>query len=122
MASPIDVPIVVIGGGGCGLMMSSMLSNLGVEHILFEKHPSTSFLPKAHYLNQRSMETFHHWGLRERILPVACPPEHMSVIQFKTSLGGNDVYDRRLLGSVPLSGLDPDTEDYTIYKYRCPLS
>lgn len=52
----IDVPVLIIGGGGCGLSASIFLSDLGVEHLLVERHPMTSNLPKAHYLNQRTME------------------------------------------------------------------
>jgi 2,4-dichlorophenol 6-monooxygenase len=122
MAPIIDVPVIIIGGGGCGLMLSNCLSDLNVEHMLFEKHPGTSLLPKAHYLNQRSMETFRHWGLGKKIEAAACPPNHMCRIEFRTSLGGTGIYDRHLLCSVPLSGLDPGSEDWNVYKYRsCAL-
>jgi hypothetical protein len=43
----IDIPIVIIGGGCCGLTLSSILSDYDVEHILFERHPGTSYLPKV---------------------------------------------------------------------------
>ncbi len=51
----VEVPVLVIGGGGCGLAASIFLSDLGVEHLLIERHPTTSPLPKASYLNQRTM-------------------------------------------------------------------
>lgn len=42
-----DVPVIVIGGGACGLTLSILLSNYGVPHVLFERHESTSYLPKV---------------------------------------------------------------------------
>jgi 2,4-dichlorophenol 6-monooxygenase len=53
--SDIEVPVLIVGGGGCGLSSSIFLSDLGVDHLLIERHEGTSNLPKAHYLNQRSM-------------------------------------------------------------------
>jgi 2,4-dichlorophenol 6-monooxygenase len=53
----LEVPVLIVGGGGCGLSASLFLSNLGVEHLLVERHSSTSQLPKAHYLNQRARTT-----------------------------------------------------------------
>ena len=47
----LEVPVLVVGGGGCGLTSSILLSDMGVEHLLVERHESTSILPKAHYLN-----------------------------------------------------------------------
>jgi 2,4-dichlorophenol 6-monooxygenase len=38
----IKVTVLIVGGGGCGLTASNMLSNLGVEHVLIEKHSDTS--------------------------------------------------------------------------------
>jgi len=56
--SEIRVPVLVVGGGRGGLSASIVLSSHGVEHLLVERHDSTSNLPKAHYLNQRTMEIF----------------------------------------------------------------
>ena len=49
-------PVLVVGGGGAGLTASMLLARLGVDHLLVNARPRTSDLPKAHVLNQRSME------------------------------------------------------------------
>lgn len=117
MSSPIDVPVVIIGGGGSGLTASIFLSDLNVEHVLFEKHPGTSILPKAHYLNQRTMETFRQHGIDKALKGVACPTHNMSRIEWKTSLGGNEVYDGRVLGHCAGFGGEFGTPAYETYRY-----
>jgi 2,4-dichlorophenol 6-monooxygenase len=32
-----ETPVLIVGGGGCGLSASIFLSNLGVEHLLVER-------------------------------------------------------------------------------------
>jgi 2,4-dichlorophenol 6-monooxygenase len=53
----VDVPVLIVGGDGAGLTASMPLSQLGVEALLVSALPTTSVLPKAHVLNQRTMET-----------------------------------------------------------------
>ena len=43
----IKVPVLIVGGGGCGLTSSIFLSALGVDHLVVERHPGTSVLPRA---------------------------------------------------------------------------
>ena len=44
-----------------------LLSMYGVEHILVSSLPSTSILPRAHVLNQRTMEILGDVGVAEQI-------------------------------------------------------
>ena len=53
--SDLDVPVLIVGGGGAGLTASMLLSKLGVDSLLVSALPTTSVLPKAHVLNQRTM-------------------------------------------------------------------
>ena len=95
MSSIIDTPVLIIGGGGCGLSSSIFLSNHGVEHLLVERHPGTAILPKAHYLNQRTMEVYRQHGIADAIYEVGCPIEKFGQIRWMTSLGGDGPLDRR---------------------------
>lgn len=112
----IDVPVVVVGGGGCGLTMSIFLSDFGINHVLFDKHAGTSLIPRAHYINQRTMETFRQHGIAEQIKAVGCPIRNMSRIDWRTSLGGKGPYDGRLIASVPAFGGQVGTPDFEIYR------
>ncbi|CZR57854.1 uncharacterized protein PAC_07743 [Phialocephala subalpina] len=106
--SEIRVPVIVVGGGGCGLVSSTMLSNMGIEHVLVEAHTGTSHLPKASYLNQRTAEILDQHGLWKRIASVGCPPELMKNYRFITSLGGDDPCDAFVIDTLPCYGCNND--------------
>jgi 2,4-dichlorophenol 6-monooxygenase len=112
----IDVPVVIIGGGGCGLTLSTFLSDYGIDHYLFEKHSGTAQLPRAHYINQRTMEIFRQHGIAERIRAVGCPIRNMSQTDWRTTLGGDDPLDGRVIGSVPSFGGCAGSPDFEIYR------
>ena len=90
-----DVPVLIVGGGACGLTTSILLSDAGVDHLLVERHPATSHLPKAHYLNQRTMEIFRQHGLAEEVYAVGTPMANMGKVRWRTTLGGDDPLDAR---------------------------
>ena len=60
-----ETPVLIIVGGGAGLTCSMLLSKLGVDHILVSALPTTSILPKAHVLNQRTMEILGDVGVAD---------------------------------------------------------
>jgi len=108
----LDVPVLIVGGGGCGLSASLFLSNLGVEHVLVERHATTSHLPKAHYLNQRTMEVFRQHGIAESIYEVGTPAHQMGKVRWLTSLGGDGPLDRRTIFEMDAFGGGAMAERY----------
>jgi 2,4-dichlorophenol 6-monooxygenase len=100
----VEVPVLIVGGGGAGLAASNILADLGTESLLVERHPQTSSLPKAHYLNQRSMEVFRQHGLAEAIYEKGAPRENMQKIIWQTSLGGNGPSDGVVIKAVDAMG------------------
>jgi 2,4-dichlorophenol 6-monooxygenase len=121
----IKVPVIVVGGGGCGLAASIMLSNLGVEHVLFESHPATAHLPKASLLNQRTAEILDQHGIWQEILKIGCPPDKMKYYQYTTSLGGKGPFDRYEFCRIPCYGCNNDPgydEDFAIYRKHSAYS
>jgi len=92
-----EVPVLIVGGGGCGLTASLLLSDLGIESLLIERHPGTSVLAKAHILNPRTMEIFDSLGIADEVYAAGAPRENYSSTRWYTSLGGDDPWDQQLL-------------------------
>ncbi|QFZ86193.1 aromatic ring hydroxylase [Variovorax paradoxus] len=93
----IETPILICGGGGAGLSLSTFLSAQGIESMLVERHSGTSHLPKAHYLNQRTMEIFREHGIADTIYQRGTPFENMGCVVWLTSLGGDGPQDGKTI-------------------------
>ena len=85
-----ETPVLIVGGGGAGLTCSMLLSKLGVDHILVSALPTTSILPKAHVLNQRTMEILGDVGLAEQIYAKSTPAENMRYMGWYAGFNGAD--------------------------------
>ncbi|MFK0120488.1 FAD-dependent monooxygenase [Streptomyces sp. NPDC090994] len=109
-----EVPVLVVGGGGCGLAASVFLSEAGVRHLLVERRESTSVLPRAHYLNQRTMEIFRQYGIADDVYGISCPPENMSEVVWSTSLAGDGPVDARELHRMESFGGGSPTGAYAV--------
>lgn len=95
--SDIEVPVLIVGGGGAGLTASMTLSTLGVESLLLSGLPTTSTLPKAHVLNQRAMEILTEVGVAPEIYKRSTPAENMRATGWYAGLAGkHEDYGKRL--------------------------
>jgi 2,4-dichlorophenol 6-monooxygenase len=93
-----EVPVLIVGGGGAGLTASMLLAGLGVKTLLVSALPTTSDLPKAHVLNQRTMEILEDVGAAEEIERLGAPAANMSATAFYAGFAGPDEeYGRRLM-------------------------
>jgi 2,4-dichlorophenol 6-monooxygenase len=95
--STIQVPVLIVGGGGCGLTSSKLLSDHGIDHLLVERHPGTSVLPRAHYLNQRTMEILRQHGVADAIYEVGAPIDNFGKVRWNTTLSGDGPLDGRTI-------------------------
>lgn len=116
MSSIIKVPVIIIGGGGCVLTMSSFLSDYGIDHFLFERHMSTSILPKAHVLNQRTMEILRQHHMADKITRQGAPLKSFSLVAWATSLGGTEPADRQLVHKRGCFGADNGSATAEMYR------
>ena len=90
----VEVPVLIVGGGVAGLTASMLLSNLGVPSLLISRYPHTSQLPKAHILNQRTMEIFTDIGVAPAVLAQSTPTENMHGVAIYTGLQGDGPANR----------------------------
>jgi len=96
----IEVPVLIVGGGGAGLTASMLLSQLGIESLLVSALPTTSVLPKAHVLNQRTMEIFSDVGVANAIYARGTPAQNMRYSAWYAGLAGPSGEYGRELGRV----------------------
>lgn len=104
--SVMEVDVLVVGGGGCGLTLSLMLSDCDVDHLVVERRESTSLLPKAHYYNQRTMEIFRQHDVADAVYDAGMPMNNCKV-RYVTSLGGDGPLDQKELYSFDAFGGGP---------------
>lgn len=79
-------PVVIIGGGPSGLLMSNLLSLYQVPSILLEAQTVESKFrhPQAHFLNTRTMEILQHWmpDTYNQVRKAMPPVEHWNTFRF----------------------------------------
>src|ERR1700684_2037888 len=89
--STIEVPVLIVGAGPAGLALSAALSRYGVGHLLVERHSGTAHTPRAHIINQRTVEILRHLGISDRFHAVATPQHLMANNLWVTTLAGPEV-------------------------------
>src|SRR6478735_1959100 len=87
----VEVPVLIVGAGPAGLALSVALSRYGVGHLLVERHRDTAHTPRAHIINQRTVEIFRHLGISDRFHAVATPQHLMASNLWVTTLTGLEV-------------------------------
>lgn len=95
--SDITVPVLIVGGGGAGLTASMLLSTYGIDSLLVSRYPTTSHLPKAHVLHQKTMEVYREVGVADAIYARGTPPEGLRFTAWYAGLSGDhDGYGREI--------------------------
>jgi len=90
-SSTVEVPVLIVGAGPAGLALSAALSRYGVGHLLVERHRGTAHTPRAHIINQRTVEILRHLGISDRFHAVATPQHQMASNLWVTTLAGLEV-------------------------------
>ena len=103
-----NADVLVIGGGGAGLTASMLLSKLGVNHLLVSALPTTSILPKAHVLNQKTMEILTDVGVADAIAAKSTPANQMAAMGWYAGFAGNDPDAGRRIAKVESWGSGGD--------------
>jgi 2,4-dichlorophenol 6-monooxygenase len=108
------LPVLIVGGGGAGLSASMILSTLGVESLLVSARPTTSNLPKAHVLGQRTMEIYTEIGIAADIYAQGTPLDNLRATGFYAGLAGSNTNAGREIGKLEIWGggyRDPEYVD-----------
>jgi 2-polyprenyl-6-methoxyphenol hydroxylase-like FAD-dependent oxidoreductase len=75
--SDFDAPVIIIGAGPAGLSLALNLARLGMRSIIVEKRPDRGNHPRAHYVNTRTAELFHVWGIERAVVAAGFPVEFL---------------------------------------------
>lgn len=85
----ISVPVLIVGAGPVGLVLSILLAKLGIKSLVIEKRLTYLQHPQAHVINNRTMEIFRRLGaLSEDIEALQPPPDQWRKFIYCTSLTG----------------------------------
>ncbi|HEY4456847.1 MAG TPA: FAD-dependent monooxygenase [Pseudonocardiaceae bacterium] len=87
----LTVPVLIVGAGPAGLAASLALRRYDIDHLLVEQYPGTAHTPRAHIVNQRTVEILRHLGIEEQFHAVATPQHLMRNNLWVTSLAGREV-------------------------------
>lgn len=89
------LPVVIVGAGPVGLVLSFLLTKFGIKCTVLEKSMEFTRHPRAHFINNRTMEIFRKFdGLAGDIERAQPPVDLWRKFVYCTSLSGS------ILGSV----------------------
>ena len=85
------VPVLIAGGGPCGLVLAIELGRRGIGTLLVDEKSSTAFNPQANATQARTMEHFRRLGLAEEIRSLGLPPEFPTDIAYFTRFARHEL-------------------------------
>lgn len=101
-----SVDVAIIGGGPVGLSAAIMLGRLGISYALFERNASTSFHPRGHVVNARTMEILRQLEAEDEVAKAALPIPRHAGVGFMTSLSGDEIGSIRTRGEPKQDALE----------------
>lgn len=87
----LKVPVLIVGGGPVGLILSMELASRGVKCLLVNERRSTTTHPKGSSLNCRTMEHLRRLGLAAQVRETGVPPDHPTDVVYVTRFAGHEL-------------------------------
>jgi 2-polyprenyl-6-methoxyphenol hydroxylase-like FAD-dependent oxidoreductase len=88
---PQHSPVLIVGGGPCGLMLSIELARRGIPLLLIDAKTSQSLNPQANATQARTMEHYRRLGFAEEIRSKGLPPDYPTDIAYFTRYAGREL-------------------------------
>lgn len=88
---PIEIDVLVAGGGPCGLMLANELGRRGIRCLVVDSKPGTAFNPQANATQARTMEHFRRLGFADEIRRLGLPPDHPTDIVYLTRYADHEL-------------------------------
>ncbi len=86
-----QTPVLIVGGGPCGLMLANELGRRGIVAVLIDEKASTAFNPQANATQARTMEHFRRLGFADEIRALGMPPEFPTDIAYFTRFATHEL-------------------------------
>lgn len=84
----IDVDILVLGAGPCGLMLANELGRRGISTQVVDQEPAVATAPKANATQARSMEHYRRLGFADEIRALGLPGDYPTDVAYFTTYTG----------------------------------
>lgn len=107
-----DATVLIVGAGPAGLAAAMLLAQRGVDVLVLERRATTTHLPRAHLLNQRTMEVFQDIGVSDDVYQMSPPDDRWHRVSWRTSLGGDGPLKGLEIGHLPAWGGEDDAPRY----------
>ncbi|MBI0536178.1 hypothetical protein D9599_11390 [Roseomonas sp. KE2513] len=91
MQEPERTPVLIAGGGPCGLMLAIELARRGVGAVLVDDKPGTAFNPQANATQARTMEHYRRLGFANEIRALGMPDDYPTDIAYFTRFAGYEL-------------------------------
>ncbi|WP_167132561.1 FAD-dependent monooxygenase [Paramicrobacterium chengjingii] len=95
----IDRDVLIVGAGPTGLACAALLARGGASVEAITRYRGLANSPRAHIINQRTMEVFRDLGIEDRVAAAAMPPGLMGQVIWAESLAGAEIARRRGWGA-----------------------
>lgn len=115
-AAPVDVPVLVVGGGPVGLGLAIELGRREIAVRLIEMRDGTVSVPKMSQVHARSLEFCRRWGIADRVFEAGFPKHHPQDFIYVTTLVGLELFraPRPSYLEQPCEAFSP------VRDYQCP--
>ncbi|MDR2256031.1 MAG: FAD-dependent monooxygenase [Arthrobacter sp.] len=97
----LNVDVLVVGAGPTGLAAAALLTREGVGVLAITRYPGLANSPRAHVINQRTMEIFRDLDLEDTVTAAAMPAAFMGRVVWAESLAGSEIGRRDAWGAGP---------------------
>ncbi|UDY23461.1 FAD-dependent monooxygenase [Nocardioides sp. Kera G14] len=95
----LELDVFVVGAGPTGLSTAALLARSGATVAAITRYAGLANSPRAHIINQRTMEVFRDLGLEQRVADAAMPASLMGQVVWMESFAGPEIARRRGWGA-----------------------
>jgi 2,4-dichlorophenol 6-monooxygenase len=101
MLEAVNVEVLIVGAGPAGASTAVFLGQQGIRTLMISRNRGTADTPRAHIVNQRTMEVLRDAGLEADCRAVASAPEKIANTFWLRGLAGEELARQWAWGNTP---------------------